>query len=60
MDLISVETLERLMLLNMKGNAQLNKSTIYDFFFALEEKAGKLHFREISAAAKVVKMRFSA
>ena len=48
------------MLLNMKGNAQLNKSTIYDFFFALEEKAGKLNFREISAAAKVVKMRFSA
>ena len=57
---ISVRALEGLMLLNIEGNAQLNKAAIYDFFLSLEDKTGKLDFWGKSAEAEVAKMRFSA
>ena len=48
------------MLVNIEGNAQLNKAAIYDFFLSLEDKTGKLDFWGKSAEAEVAKMRFSA
>ena len=40
------------MLLNIEGNAQLNKAAIYDFFLSLEDKTGKLDFWGKSAEQK--------